>query len=91
MDREACGAAVPGVAKSWTWLNDWTDHKWTYGKSSFLKLTRILTCRTKKTTLIVLGYYVEIPTIATFVDFAWLRGSKVIIHSSKIPDCKIFF
>ena len=27
MDGEACGAAVPGVTKSWTWLNDWTDHK----------------------------------------------------------------
>ena len=25
MDREAWQAAVPGVAKSWTWLSDWTD------------------------------------------------------------------
>ena len=25
MDREACCAAVHGVAKSWTWLRDWTD------------------------------------------------------------------
>ena len=25
MDREACRAAVHGVAKSWTWLNDWTE------------------------------------------------------------------
>ena len=25
MDREACCAAVYGVAKSWTWLNDWTE------------------------------------------------------------------
>ena len=24
-DREACRAAVHGVAKSWTWLNDWTE------------------------------------------------------------------
>ena len=24
MDREACCAAVHGVAKSWTWLSDWT-------------------------------------------------------------------
>ena len=25
MDREAWRAAVPGVAKCWTWLSDWTD------------------------------------------------------------------
>ena len=24
-DREACYAAVHGVAKSWTWLSDWTE------------------------------------------------------------------
>ena len=27
MDREAWRAAVHGVAKSWTWLSDWTDWK----------------------------------------------------------------
>ena len=26
MDREVWGAAVPGVAKSRTWLSDWTEH-----------------------------------------------------------------
>ena len=25
-DREALGAAVHGVTKNWTWLNDWTTH-----------------------------------------------------------------
>ena len=25
MDREAWRAAIHGVAKSWTWLSDWTD------------------------------------------------------------------
>ena len=28
MDREAWHAAVHGVAKSWTWLSDWTELKW---------------------------------------------------------------
>ena len=32
MDREACVAAVHGVAKSWTWLSDWTQLRvgWKY-------------------------------------------------------------
>ena len=28
MDREAWHAAVHGVAKSWTWLSDWTELMW---------------------------------------------------------------
>ena len=28
MDREARHGAVHGVAKSWTWLNDWTELNW---------------------------------------------------------------
>ena len=28
MDREAWSAAVHGVAKSWTWLSDWTELNW---------------------------------------------------------------
>ena len=28
MDREACCAAIHGVAKSWTWLSDWTELNW---------------------------------------------------------------
>ena len=32
MDREAWHAAVHGVAKSWTWLSDWTERNWLRGK-----------------------------------------------------------
>ena len=28
MDREAWGAAIHGVTKSWTWLSDWSDLIW---------------------------------------------------------------
>ena len=28
MDREDWRAAIHGVAKSWTWLRDWTDLNW---------------------------------------------------------------
>ena len=28
LDREAWRAAIHGVTKSWTWLNDWTELNW---------------------------------------------------------------
>ena len=37
MDREAWHAAVHGVAKSWTWLRDWTELNWS---SCILRLVR---------------------------------------------------
>jgi hypothetical protein len=32
MDREACGAVIHGVAKSWTRLSDWTEMNWNVQK-----------------------------------------------------------
>ena len=37
MDREGWHAAVRGVAKSWTWLSDWTDWLTKSGKGSEAK------------------------------------------------------
>ena len=38
-DRQACCAAVYGVAKSWTWLRNWTTtySQWTFWKSNLNK------------------------------------------------------
>ena len=38
MDRETWHAAVHGVAKSWTWLNDWTELNWTSGIQNRVEL-----------------------------------------------------
>ena len=34
MDREAWRAAVHGVAKSQTWLSDWTEMNWSEAKAT---------------------------------------------------------
>ena len=36
MDREAWIASVHGVARSWTWLSDWTELNWTRFVTDFL-------------------------------------------------------
>ena len=42
MDREAWHAVVHGVAKSQTWLSDWTELNWSYAEYPFLNNTRWL-------------------------------------------------
>ena len=46
MDMEAWGAAVHGVTKSWTWLNDWTDwtDMWLRLSDAKIKFSQLLTC-----------------------------------------------
>jgi len=38
MDKEAWRAAVPGVAKSWTWLSDWTEVNWYHNHNALMPL-----------------------------------------------------
>ena len=58
MDREAWHATVHGVAKSWTWLSDWTELRWIVrrsdqtGKLVCAKLRRALNIRFRSLSLI---------------------------------------
>ena len=45
MDREAWHAAVHGVAKSWTWLSDWTELKEAKALFEEIKTCKILGIR----------------------------------------------
>ena len=40
MDREAWSAAIHGVAKSWTWLSNWTELNWSIVSWSLTKEQR---------------------------------------------------
>ena len=44
MDREACRAAVHGVAESRTWLSDWTELNWTEEAGSKSLATFLTKC-----------------------------------------------
>ena len=44
MDREAWRAAVHGVAKSQTWLSDWTELNWTWVNSESISWVYIFLC-----------------------------------------------
>ena len=39
MDREAWSASIHGVAKSWTWLSDWTEEL-LFMQSDFSRVSR---------------------------------------------------
>ena len=46
MDREAWRAAIRGVAKSRTWLSDWTELNWTYLNWSLISISPPFGCIT---------------------------------------------
>ena len=71
MDREVWCAVVNGVAKSWTWLSDWTELNWQYepcvSKVMFLLLIH-------QVIAILPGKQASFNFVAIPIVFHWLRS-----------------
>ena len=80
MDREAWRAAIHGVAKSRTWLSNWTELNWTFictekptnPCTHFMAIFTLLQCsRTEPT----------ISPRCAYIDFSHTNGMFTLLHS----------
>ena len=90
MDREACSAAIHGVAKSRTWLSNWTELNWTD------KFQRMFTLYGKGLPVCLLYLFCLLLTFSDIIDslndseikwiatqFFWLHKSLPIFYFFK--------
>ena len=95
MDREAWHAVIHGVAKSRTWLSDWTELNWndtitlnTHQRDSFLRvLLFIIKLCLLWLVLYLLHYIWYIAQIKVFTSYLTLLA-KVSIYIGKIIEAK---
>ena len=77
MDRGAWHAAVHGVAKSWTWLSDWTELNWEHFNLSYILLLSsisdsfTLVLHSSFITFIIVGF----EQLVYFFGFARIPGT----------------
>ena len=65
MDREAWRAAIYGIAKSWTWLSDWTELNWILffifiSIIVYYTILSIVPCAMQKDLVVYLFYFLSI-------------------------------
>ena len=92
MDREACRAAIHGVAKSRTRLSDWTELNWPHVKTAW-KLTPGKACRNiednRRTSFFArnwvvwyqLGHFGTVPSNPTLCFLSFLPSSMCSVNS----------
>ena len=81
MDREVWHAAIHGVAKSWTWLSDWTDTHDFFGKNiKFLSPSKIGTVCSLSIELFESIYILDINLLSAIWLQDFLSFSKLPFH-----------
>ena len=73
MDREAWHAVIHGVAKSPTWLSDWTELNWTELQTIYIESNVNLTLETEVVSLVSEEAWVVIKTIK-YSNFIFPHG-----------------
>ena len=76
-DRKAWPAAIHGVAKSRTWLSDWTELNW---KMLIVAQSRIFLCWTRKDTYKILFSVTVI--LILHVSISWLSVKLIVTKKS---------
>ena len=93
MDREAWGAAVHGVTKSWTWLSDWNEMNWTELKLQTLCPSVLQTVLKSHFPLLFLGWPLLESAFLYLVQIYNKRSIHTNIISSRflIAPCPISY
>ena len=96
MDREAWRAAIHGIAKSWTWLSDWSDLMWS---ETMVEVMKIMVASIKRShactaTLsapnFATGHYQPTPPLET-PEHSWASLGQSLLGSLLLSEnCQIF-
>ena len=76
MDREAWSAAIHGVAKSWTWLRDWTELNTYFSSSNQHLFSVALMVRTFKT-YSLRNFQVHNTVLLTIVTMLYIKSPEL--------------
>jgi len=82
MDREAWCAVVHGVAKSWTWLGDWTEMNWAPSEPSSSSVIPVSTHRCRHfwslplAHVLIFGQFFLLPLTLVISPWSEVKGTQ---------------
>ena len=76
MDREAWRAAIHGVAKSRTWLSDWTELNWTNSRKNIIQMLTFYTTSRTVTPLVHWSKTCWTWDLAFYLIVMWLQRNS---------------
>ena len=83
MDREAWYAAVHGVAKSWTWLSDWTEWTELIHSQQIMAIIKLKKVKTRKQEIWSLACILLLISCVTYINCLFSLGLNMPIWKSK--------